>query len=81
MSEWNPIQCGVPDDEYDAYIPGIYTLMQRNVSIQELAKHLRLLETGPMGLEPMAANIRLHVATLLLDVMKDSSEPEEESFD
>jgi hypothetical protein len=50
MSEWDPIGCGAPDDEYDGYIPVIYRLMQARVSVEELASHLTNIETESMGL-------------------------------
>jgi hypothetical protein len=50
MAEWDPIGCGVPDDEYDGYIPVIYRLMQARATIEELASHLTYLETERMGL-------------------------------
>ena len=47
MTEWDPI--GVSDipeaaDEYDSYIGGIYGLIQRRASRDEIVAHLRNLE-------------------------------------
>jgi hypothetical protein len=50
ISEWDPVGCGVPEDEYDLYISGIYKLMQNHVSVEELARHLESVETIRMGL-------------------------------
>jgi hypothetical protein len=50
MAEWDPIGCGVPDDEYDSYLPGIYRLIQARVGVEGLAAHLDKLETLSMGL-------------------------------
>jgi hypothetical protein len=50
MAEWDPIACGVPEDEYDSYIPGIYRLMQGRAGVEGLAAHLGKLETLSMGL-------------------------------
>jgi hypothetical protein len=69
MSEWDPISCGVPDDEYDSYIPAIYNLMQSRVSIEELATLLQTFETQRMGLHARP-EVNRGVAKLLLDVMK-----------
>ena len=52
MAEWDPIGCGVPDDEYDSYIPVIYRLLQERVSAIQLSVHLQELETKEMGLQP-----------------------------
>lgn len=69
MSEWDPIGCGVPDDEYDSYIPKIYLLMQERVSVHELASHLEKLETLSMGLSANPETNR-RVAKILLDLMQ-----------
>jgi hypothetical protein len=68
LSEWDPIGCGVPDDEYDAYIPGIYRLMQARVSVAELASHLQEIETKRMG-SPGRPEVNRRVAKALLDLM------------
>jgi hypothetical protein len=68
MSEWDPIGCGVPEDEYDSYIPTIYRLMQSRVSAAELASHLAKLETISMGLRERPG-VNRRVAELLLDLM------------
>ena len=69
MAEWNPIGCGVPDDEYDGYIPGIYLLMQGRAGVEGLASHLHKLETVSMGLCGDAARNR-RVAQMLLNLME-----------
>jgi len=69
MSEWDPIGCGVPDDEYDGYIPEIYNLMQARVSVEELASRLQDIETQRMGLLAQP-EVDRRVAKMLLDLMK-----------
>lgn len=68
MAEWDPIGCGVPDDEYDGYIPVIYLLMQQRVSIEELAAHLQEIETDRIGLRERP-EVNGRVAKMLLDLM------------
>ena len=68
MSEWNPIGCGVPEDEYDSYIPAMYRLMQLRVSIEQLADLLQSFETQNMGLVARPEENR-RVAKMLLDLM------------
>lgn len=69
MSHWDPIGCGVPDDEYDSYIPVIYRFMQERTTVDELASHLQKLETISMGLDgDWSRNQR--VAKLLLELME-----------
>jgi hypothetical protein len=65
MSEWDPIGWGVPDDEYDSYIPTIYRFIQARVDIEKLASHLEKLETVSMGLRPRP-EVNKRVARLLL---------------
>jgi hypothetical protein len=69
MSEWDPIGCGVPDDEYDSYIPVIYHYMQSRVRIEELAALLQEIETQKMCL-PARPEVNRRVAELLLDLIK-----------
>jgi len=64
--EWNPIGCGVPEDEYDAYISIIYQLMQRRVEAEVLASHLENLETQSMVSPPNPDRNR-RVAKMLLE--------------
>jgi hypothetical protein len=69
MCEWDPIGCGVPEDEYDSYIPMIYRLMQSRCSVAELASHLGGLETGSMGLSERPA-VNRRVAEMPLNLME-----------
>lgn len=68
ISEWDPIGCGVPEDEYDSYIPSIYQLMQRRVDVEVLASHLENLETESMCLSANPDRNR-RVAKMLLEVL------------
>jgi hypothetical protein len=70
IAAWNPIGCGVPEDEYDSYIPVIYRLMQGQAGIVGLASHLQQLETNSMGLRANPERNRL-VAKMLLDLMAE----------
>jgi hypothetical protein len=65
LAEWDPFGCGVPEDEYDSYIPGIYRLIHGSANLEQLASHLRKLEKIAMGLEPDLEKSR-RVAELLL---------------
>jgi hypothetical protein len=69
MSDWDPIGCGVPDDEYDRYIPVIFRLIQARVGVADLASHLQMLETEWIGL-PARPEVNQRVAGLLLDLME-----------
>ena len=75
LSEWDPIGFGfgVPDDEYDAYLPTIYSHIHRNASIQEIAQLLEKIETESMGLAARPS-VNLHVAQLLVNQIKTNHE-------
>jgi len=50
---WDPIGVrGEPHarDEYDAYVPEIYSLLQKDASAEQLAAHLEEIEAERMGL-------------------------------
>jgi hypothetical protein len=53
---WDPIGRGqmpdLPDDEYEAYAPGVLQLLAAGADDDALAEHLRGLETRSMGLGP-----------------------------
>jgi hypothetical protein len=70
MSEWGPIGCGVPQDEYDSYIPAIYRLLRARVSVEELASHLEEIETKQICL-PARPEVNRRVAGMLLDILSE----------
>lgn len=52
MAKWDPI--GVSDEpgaanEYDSYIWGVYGLLKRGASDEEIAEHFLKIETESMG--------------------------------
>ncbi len=52
LEEWDPI--GVRDepaaqDEYDAYLGGLYGLLSRDASDSQIAQHLNKIETVNIG--------------------------------
>ena len=51
IREWGPIGCGVPDDEYDSYIPGILRLLMGGADEVKIGSHLEHLQTSNMGLQ------------------------------
>jgi hypothetical protein len=53
MREWDPIGVfGIPEaqDEYDSYVPHIYSQIVRHQSEQEIFQNLWEIETDHMGL-------------------------------
>lgn len=71
LTEWDPIGCGVPDDEYDSYIGGIYGEIQRGATALQLAEYLSAIESGAMGLtvNEKAAGRNVVVAHSLLALL------------
>src|SRR5437667_5536768 len=67
LHDWDPI--GVQDepsaqDEYDAYVGGVYRLLTDGASPKALAEHLARIEGERMGL-PRSVDRRIPVATTL----------------
>jgi hypothetical protein len=59
-TDWDPIGCGVPEDEYDSYVPRILGMLIGKVDKHRLAQHLHTLETVDMGLSGnMERNMRI----------------------
>ena len=46
--EWDPIGCGVPPDEYDSYIPKVYSLLALREPPEKMFEYLWRLETIDM---------------------------------
>src|SRR4029077_7624012 len=69
-TEWDPIGCGVPEDEHDSYIPTIYRLLQSpRTNVSKLADHLQKLETNSIGVTANPEKNR-RVAEMLLCLIK-----------
>jgi hypothetical protein len=39
--DWDPIGCGVPEDEYDDYVPDVVRLLLEGADPEVLERHLR----------------------------------------
>lgn len=50
INDWDPIGCGVPEDEYDSYIPEICRLLREGADEIKIGSHLENLQTVSMGL-------------------------------
>lgn len=68
-NDWNPIGFpGLPEDEYDAYIGGVYRLLVSGAAEETIAGHLASLEAESMGLRRPSATDLLPVARRLLSL-------------
>ncbi len=48
--EWDPIGCGIPEDEYDSYVPRIHALLEEGADVSYIAYTLEHIATKWMGL-------------------------------
>lgn len=51
-THWNPISCGVPEDEYTAYAPPIVRLLIEDADTVAIAAYLSRAREEAMGLSP-----------------------------
>jgi len=68
VRDWDPIGCGVPEDEYDSYVPGIIELLLQGADSQQISDHLCTLETVNMGLRG-DRRLNARVAAVLLSLI------------
>ena len=76
--DWNPIGlAGLPADEYDGYVGGVYRLLAENATPDRVAAHLARVETESTGLPHRDPAGLLPVARKLsaLDVRVRPSRP------
>jgi hypothetical protein len=68
---WDPI--GIKDvpeaqDEYDAYVGGVYRLLESGATVKEIAAHLVKVETDQLGFQDTQVNMLIPVAKRLLKI-------------
>jgi len=76
LEDWDPIGIGDnpgAQNEYDSYLGGVYKLLARDASIQEIVWHLHEIERVSMGLQPKEQ--RLTAAAEKLKSLRPSVEP------
>jgi hypothetical protein len=67
--DWNPIGvAGLPADEYDGYVGGVYRLLASGADANRVAAHLAQLERVSMGLAERQTADLLPIARKLLDL-------------
>ena len=47
--DWDPIGCGVPEDEYEPYAPGVLRLLIEGADQYRLAAHLQRIAQDSMS--------------------------------
>ncbi|MCE5302554.1 MAG: hypothetical protein LLF97_05525 [Planctomycetaceae bacterium] len=70
IHDWDPIGCGVPDDEYDSYIPGICRLLRDGANEIKIGAHLEDIQTVSMGLRGNKDRNR-QIAHILVERMRE----------
>jgi hypothetical protein len=74
-TEWDPIGCGVPRDEYDSYAMQAYGRAKRGEEADQIAKYLTEVEAHAMGLSPHAGDQErnLAVAKRVTEIVKQGA--------
>lgn len=68
LKDWNPISVpGLPEDEYDNYIPQVYGMLIQGKSEQEIVNYLWRIESERMELAPNRSDLEA-VARKLLSI-------------
>jgi|GEM_PF-6754760 len=52
LMEWDPIGCGVPEDEYDAYAGPIVSMLDHGKEKEEIVEYLRVVCEEYIGMAP-----------------------------
>jgi len=65
--DWDPIGCGVPGDEYDSYIPGVFRLLEQGADEFRLRAHLKNVAEQSVSC-PISDERAALVARKLLDL-------------
>ena len=53
-SDWDPIGCGVPWDEYKSYAGPVIAMVRQGDSVEAVGRYMSELRTLYMGLQPNA---------------------------
>jgi len=69
--DWDPIGCGVPEEEYDSYLWPVLALLQKGASRDDLAAYLRTAASESMSsLVPEARLARVLDKLMALDIAR-----------
>lgn len=63
--DWDPIGCGVPEDEYESYVWPVYKLLIDGADRESVAEHLRLVACENVGLSVPEKRLSLVVDKLM----------------
>ncbi len=67
LTDWNPIGVdGLPEDEYDNYIPAMYGMLVQGTSEREIADYIQQVETEKMEFNPDRSHLEAVARKLLL---------------
>ncbi len=70
-TEWDPIGCGVPADEYDAYAIHAFGMLKQGEGVEAVAAYLKHIEDDWITLGT-TAETRLAVATKAAELVAPS---------
>jgi hypothetical protein len=63
--DWDPIGCGVPEDEYDSYLWPVLRLLQEGAARETLADYLRTMAADAMSCAVPEERVSLVVDKLM----------------
>lgn len=72
--DWDPIGCGVPEDEYDIFVWPVYKLLIDEASRGEIAAYLRWAARTQIEIEAPEERVALVVDKLLALKLANSEE-------
>jgi hypothetical protein len=67
--EWDPIGCGVPEDEYDSFALPIWSMIKRSATVEQVEAYLVWAETEHIGVS--ASGRAPAVARKIIELMAD----------
>ncbi|MBL8542173.1 MAG: hypothetical protein JNJ63_00050 [Hyphomonadaceae bacterium] len=72
--DWDPIGCGVPEDEYESYVWPVYKLLIDGAPPQAIEGYLRWVAETQIEIEPPEERVALVVDKLLALKLANSEE-------
>ncbi len=70
--DWDPIGCGVPQDEYDDYVGPVLRLLMKNEAGADVAEYLRITAAETIGC-PVSEDKLASVVDKLLSLRGEQS--------
>ncbi len=72
-TEWDPIGCGVPDDEYSSYAPVVAEKAIKGETAKQIMSYLYWVESDQMGLTRTRDDVDRRTAGIVTKIMDMAS--------